>query len=367
MNARRTGVGSRGGRPVRSVPALRLPATLRLPVALCLAVAALGLTGCSGRDTAASTPVAASSPPAERLTPQVAAAAFRSFTGNDDIGRAAGDERLTLSWVVDGQSMLTAAAFRRAAFQEEPVPRYTYAKTKFYVPRIGSYPQWFLAVAQRTEDPAAEDSPKSRTALMILTRKEPGERWRLALATLLDKGVKLPHITVDREGYATPLATFDDGLLIQPRFVGAMQATVAEEGKESLAADVMDSGKHTDEHYEDTQDEKKAMKEDGFAYDARFTATQYPVYALRTGDGGGLVLYSMSRDTVVYAKQADRIPIPRNAAHLLDPLIMHEELGVVESHQYAATVPRKTGGEDPPATKTKIIGFAGEPVNASGS
>jgi hypothetical protein len=311
--------------------------------------------------------VAAASQPEERLTPQLAAAAFRSFTTNDDIGRAAVDERLALSWVVDGQSMLTAAAFRRAAFQEEPVPRYTYAKTKFYVPRIANYPQWFLAVTQRTEDPAADDGPATRTALMILTRKEPNARWRLGLATLLDKGAKLPHITVDREGYATPLATFDGGLLIQPRFVGAMQATLAEEGRESLASDVMDSGRHTDEHYEELQDEKKAMKEDGFAYDARFAATQYPVYALRTGDGGGFVLYSMSRDTVVYAKQADRIPIPRNAAHLLDPLIMHEELGVVETHHYAATVPRKAGDEDRPATKTKIIGFAGEPVNATGT
>lgn len=341
-------------------------------------------TGCSGGGTAASTPAAAESTPAEPLTPAVAARAFQSFTTNDDISRTAGDERLALSWVLDGQSLITAAKFREAAFQETPVKRYTYAKPKFYVPRLENHPQWFLAVAQRTErsagqgDPAADDGDggsredgkdTARTAFMVFSRKEPGARWRVALSSLLGEDQKMPHIAVDGAGYATPLATFDDQLVIQPRFVGAMQATLAEEGPESLAADVMASGEHTSEHYEKTQDKKKSMKEDGFAYDSIFAATQYPVYALRTTDGGGLVLFSMSRDTVVFrkSKKVDRIPIPRPAAHLLEELIMHDELGVVEMHQYTATVPPKAKNEADPAGKASIVGYDGTPVKATGT
>lgn len=425
-------------------------------------VCVAAVAGCSGGGAPSSTPVAAASTPAERLTPESAARAFRSFVGNEDVSRSAGDERLALSWTLDGQSMLTAAAFRKAAFQDEPVPRYAYAKPKLYVPRIDTHPQWFLVVTERTELPPGEAPPptsgaaavaptpkaapegataspappaspstpststpstsrtadrdapdrtpdeaartsteqtstqkatgkstresadkagtssgasaggsdaKTRTALMVFVRTEPGFRWRLGLSTLLEKGAKLPHITVDAEGYAKPLATFDDGLVIQPRFVGAIQATLAEEGPGSLAADSMAEGKHTSDHYEKIQDKKKQMKEDGFAYDSIFTATQFPVYALRTNDGGGLVLYSMSRDTVVFrkSKKVSRIPIPRPAVHLLESLIMRNEMDVVEMHQYAATVPPKAKEEGKPAGKATIIGFDGAPVKATGT
>jgi hypothetical protein len=355
--------------------------------ALFATLCVVAATGCSGGGTATSTPAAAESTPAEPLTPAVAARAFQSFTTNDDISRTAGDERLALSWVLDGQSLITAAKFREAAFQETPIKRYTYTKPKFYVPRLENHPQWFLAVAQRTErsadpgeqpepataggdrDAREDDKDTARTALMVFSRKEPGARWRVALASLLDDDQKMPHIAVDGAGYATPLATFDDQLVIQPRFVGAMQATLAEEGPESLAADVMASGEHTSDHYEKTQDKKKSMKEDGFAYDSIFAATQYPVYALRTTDGGGIVLFSMSRDTVVFrkSKKVGRIPIPRPAAHLLEELIMHDELGVVEMHQYAATVPPKAKTEVEPAGKASIVGYDGTPVKATGT
>jgi hypothetical protein len=363
----------------------------RAGVAL-LAAVSMAAAGCSSGGNAASTPVAAPTTPDGRLTPQSAATAFHSFTSNEDVSRGAGDERLALSWTNDGQSLVTAAKFRKAVFEDEPIARYTYGKPKLFVPRIADYPQWFMAVAERTEQPpvaaaepakAGADKPDkpdksdksdkdadSRTALMIFARKEPAARWRLGLATELEKGAKLPHLTVDAQGYAKPLATFDDGLLIQPRFVGAMQATLAEEGDQSLAADVVEGGKHTSDHYEKIQDKKKQMKEDGFAFDSIFTATQFPVYALRTNDGGGLVLYSMSRDTVLYrkSKKVDRIPIPRTAAHLLNELIMRNELGVVEMHNYAAVVPRKVGGGGSKSTtKTKIVGFAGDPVKATGS
>jgi hypothetical protein len=342
------------------------------------AVAALllaGVTGCAQQQKPPMTPITLASAPApERLTPDVAARAFRAYVVNEDVARASGDERLALSWAGDGQAQLIAGAFRKAAFTGDPAPRYGYANERLYVPRLNTYPQWFVAVADRTtragdarpgSGPTAAEARTKSTVIMVFVRTAPAARWRLSLTTLLNKKAKLPQIPVDREGYATPLATFDGGLVIQPRGVPAIQATLAAEGSGSVAAGVMRTGAYTSGYYTETRKAKKRASDAGLAYDTVFTATAFPVFSLRTSDGGGLVMYALSQNTVTFLKdhQKGHLAIPRDAAHLLDTLVLRDEVNVTETLQFAATVPARPTGRKP-QPKADVIATDGAVTKA---
>jgi hypothetical protein len=338
-----------------------------LPLLVTLALAAGA--GCSSQGSRPTEPVATTaggSPIDERLTPEIATQAFRSYVQNDDVARASGDERLALSWADDGQAQLTAAEFRKAAFTGDPVPRYAYSRQRFYVPRLTEYPKWFVVAADRTtaRTPGGNaGSDDERDVLMAFVRKSADSRWRLSLSTTLDPKVKQPRITVGKDGYATPLATFDVGLVIQPRIVPAMQATLAEEGPESLATKVMFTGSHTSGYYLRDQRSEARNKERGLAYDSVYAATGFPIYSLRTADGGGVVLYALSRNTVTFVKdkQHGHLSVPRDAAHLLDTIVLKDELDVTETLQFAAAVPAKPSGTK---NKTPVPGKAA-PAKAS--
>ncbi|MGH3659081.1 MAG: hypothetical protein ACRDUA_20710, partial [Micromonosporaceae bacterium] len=172
---------------------------LRAAAAVTAVLVSVLLGGCSSPEIERAS--GESEEPARPLTVSEARSAFDAFTNNTDVARASGDERLALQYVTDGQAQLTAAAFRRAAYVGEPLPRYRYTTPRLYVPRTDTYPRWFVASAKRTGD------GQNRTTVLVFTRMEPGERWKVSLTTTLDKGEKLPVPVVDRQGFATALRT----------------------------------------------------------------------------------------------------------------------------------------------------------------
>jgi hypothetical protein len=343
---------------------MRTAVTSALAVALALA----GLAGCSddSQSRAQAKPAAAKSspsPPPEPMTPQTADKAFRAFVSNDDVARASGDERLALWWTSEGQSQLTAAAFRRAMVKGDPVPRYRYGSPTLYVPRLlPEGIQWFVAVVRRT----TVDGKDPHTVIMGFVRSKPTQRWRLSLATLLDKKQKPPKIAVDDQGYAKPLATFDAALLIPPRVVPSIQATLAEEGPENVAAKVMETGKHTTDYYTSDQKATKPKKGSGLHINTVYATTAFPIFPLATTDGGGIVLYALSRDAISIKnkKKPGHVPIPKDAAPFISAGLVHSELDVTQTLQFATLVPPlPKKGED--GDKATIIGADGGTIKAA--
>ena len=338
--------------------------------ALAMALAFAGVAGCSGgsHEQPRTKPVAESSldtsPPPEPLTPQVADKAFRSFVTNDDVARASGDERLALWWTSEGQSQLTAADFRRAMAAGEAVPRYRYGTPALYVPRLRPEGvQWFVAVVRRS----APDGKDPKTVLMGFVRSKPTMRWRLSLSALLDKKQKAPKVAVDAEGYAKPLATFDAALLIPPRVVPSIQATLAEEGPGNVAAKVMATGKHTTGYYTADQKATKPKKGSGLHINTVYGATAFPIFPLATTDGGGIVLYALSRDAVSIKskKKPGRVPIPKDAAPFIEPGLVHSELDVTQTLQFAALVPPAPKKKNATSEKAVIIAADGGTIKAA--
>jgi hypothetical protein len=319
----------------------------KTPVALVTVLLMSGMTACAQPKKTDTWPVAVTSTPAsEPLTPQVAAQALKDYVNNEDVARASGDERLALSWASDGQAQLTAAEFRKSAFTGDPVSRYVYGKPTLYVPRLTSYPQWFMASVDRT----VRGTPSSkRSVLMAFNRPAAAARWKLSLSTLLLKGSKAPQVQVDPQGYATALATFDPTLVIRPRDVQSIQAGLAEEGAANPGARVMKTGPYTSGYYTQTLKAKKKAKEAGLTYEPVFAATEFPVFGLRTVDGGGLVLYALSRSTVTYVRKKGQPQpaVPRDVAHLLDSRVLKDQLQVWETLQF--------GVYDPAQPKTKTL------------
>ncbi|WP_329251749.1 hypothetical protein OG417_07680 [Actinoallomurus sp. NBC_01490] len=339
--------------------------------ALATAVALAALTGCSGgsHEQARTKPVAAesspdTSPPPVPLTPEVAKKAFQSFVINEDVARASGDERLALWWTSEGQSQLTAAAFRRAMTAGDPVPRYRYGTPTLYVPRLKPEgQQWFVASVRRS----LANGKSPHTVLMGFVKSKPTMRWRLSLATLLDKKQKPPKIAVDDQGYAKPLATFDTGLLIPPRDVPSIQATLAEEGPGNVAAKVMATGKHTTSYYISDQKATKPKKGSGLKVDTVYATTSFPIFPLATTDGGGIVLYALSRDAVSTKpkKKPGHVPIPKDAAPFVASDLVHNELDVTQTLQFATLVPPAPKKDTTSTEKAVIIAADGGTIKAS--
>jgi hypothetical protein len=177
--------------------------------------------------------------------------------------------------------------------------------------------------------------------IMGFIKSKPTMRWRLSLGTLLDKKQKPPMIAVDDQGYAKPLATFDASLLIPPRVVPSIQATLAEEGSGNVAAKVMATGKHTTSYYTADQKATKPKKSSGLKTDTVYAATSFPIFPLATTDGGGLVLYALSRDAVTTKskKKPGRVPVPKDAAPFVTASRVKNELDVNQTLQFAALVP----------------------------
>jgi hypothetical protein len=276
------------------------------------------------------------------LTPQVAESAFRAYVTDEDVARAAGDERLALTWTSDGQSQLTAAEFRKAAYDGDPVRRFVYGKPKLYVPKFKGtgYPQWFLVSVDRS---VMGEKKSKRRALMAFILRGASEHWKLTLTSLLEEKAKEPEVTIDADGYATPLSTADSSVLIRPRDVGGIQATIAAEGPGSVAAKVMKSSPVTTGFYQDAKRARKKARKKDLTLQVVYTATPFPYFGLRTEHGGGLVVYSLFRNTSLIAKDPDtpKPEIPAEAEHLLDGTVEGNEVDTTSTLHFAAYDPPK--------------------------
>ncbi|MEQ4715428.1 hypothetical protein [Nonomuraea sp. B19D2] len=283
---------------------------------------------------AAATPSASPSPsaPAPAVTQAEAAQVFSEITVTDDALRVKSDLQGRLAMAVDlttgGQTPLTVAAYLSSAYAP---PHYKWGAPTLFVPRIApdeTAPLWFSALATRDGSPTLLTFAKS-------------DRWRLSSAAELLPGQEVPEIQRDADGYATALAPDDKSVTISPQFMGPVHASVAETGSAGVTAGLVAAGPYTTDVAEQIASLRETAKNDGFSYDSIFSADNYPVYALRTEDGGALIQYSLSRTTSTTTKTAedDYIPVPESAQWAITTPVLRRTLKLIETHQYATVVP----------------------------
>ncbi|MER6001278.1 hypothetical protein ABT120_22115 [Nonomuraea angiospora] len=303
-------------------------------------------TACTGNapaepSKAAATSSASPSPsaPMTAVTQAEATEEFFKFTATDDTLRAPSEFQGRLDMelkdvVTGGQSPLTAAAFLSHDFAP---PRYRWGTPKLFVPRFAPTEQapWFSALVTRDGSPT------------LLTFAKSADRWRLSSAAELLPRQEVPEIQLDADGYATAVAPDDKSVTISPQFMGPVHASVAETGAAGPTAGLLAPGPYTTEvaaqiaHLRDVL--KNSTEQGGYSYDSIFSADNFPVYSLRTKDGGALIQYSLSRTStttaVTKAAEDEGISVPEPAQWALDKPKVRKTLRLIETHQYATVVP----------------------------
>jgi hypothetical protein len=319
-------------RPAR--PTRTRPGGARLACAIALALtAAVAVAGCASApaDTTASS---ANTSGAVALTQAQAQQAFDAYVAASNQAARTDDGKLALSAVTGAQQSLVAAtlnshsasstsgdtsAYSSTLTIKPALGQYTYGAPTFYLPEPSGYPRFFLADVIRA--PAVKGASKDATAsvggaqvpvdgpaLMVFEQSSSDGPWQLASVAQLASGTTLPRLATDQDGYIPQVPLTSTDLLAQPYATGPLQAAVVDDGPASAAAKAVAAGPLTTglyqaarERYQDTADHVLAGLQvpAGDVYQWSMEGTPYPALALRTADGGALVLYAMYLNSTV--------------------------------------------------------------------
>ncbi|GGK64541.1 putative lipoprotein [Sphaerisporangium melleum] len=341
--------------------------TTTMRVALALFLLAGSLMACSSppapRSGASSaTPSASPTEAAPREAPAVGLAeagrVLREILAADDAARASGAESYALEQTRDAQRDLTRVAFTSTGLRP---PRYTWGKPELLVPRLKAdrYPYWFAAVAERRDGHG-----RRRTAVLAFMKQYETSMWQLSFASLLYPGTSPPAVLLDDEGYATALATRDDSIAISPHLMAPLHATIAEEGPRGFAASLIAPGPQTTGYFDEVEKIQPDYRTRGLLYDSLFAATAFPIFALRTTDGGAVILYSLRRTTLRQAKIKSAeglVPVPKAVRWAVPSQVVPSMLRMIETQQDVSQVARKGAAE-----RARIIGFDGAATEVTG-
>jgi hypothetical protein len=278
--------------------------TLRTGLVLLAALTAvLAIAGCAA--TAGTSPGAGSAQRRPALTRAQARLVFSGYAAATARAARTGDRRLALSVVTGVQRAVLAAAPPPGTKTPGPdSPQLddlrpdvqhpdTFRPDAFYLPEADSYPRFFVVAATRAGPPAR--------ALLLFEQARPAAQWKLSSVSALAAGTDLPRLAADRAGYVPVVYPAAAGLLARPDSVGALQAAVVDEGPASASAAVVTPGPLTTGLYAAARARtpgRPASPGQGVTRGPggpwELEGSRLPLFALRTADGGALVLYAMS-------------------------------------------------------------------------
>jgi hypothetical protein len=364
--------------------------------ALALA-AALAAAGCASA-TAGTGGTSANAPAraAASITTAQASVAFNTYIATTAKAIQTDDDALALSVVTGVQQAVLSAAIKGAPGIKGSAPAvcsttsstgsstgegcfyghpdgglYTYGTPTFYLPEPAGYPRFFVADVSRAAkvvNPAdgtatwvgGAEVPVDGRVLMLFEQSTAAGPWQLASTSQFPSGMTLPSLAADKNGYIPQVPLTSTGLLAQPYATGPLQAAVVDDGQASAAAKTVAAGPLTTAMYQAARAGSGIglQAPRGDVYQWAMEGTAYPAFALRTANGGALVLYAMYLNSTVavpsYIDKGDPIdPGPPIQAPLdLSPLLPagqpapRVELEAQQLLSFAAI--------DPPAAPSKI-------------
>ena len=242
-------------------------------------------------------------------TPASALQIYNGYVTTERVALVNQDEMLALLLLTDSQYSITQAAFFAAGATGHPVTGTVYGKPTLYVPKLTTYPQWFMAVVP--EHPATGGA--EQTEVLVFDKPDAETEWALSGSSVLNQGAPALGIAVDSAGYATALATSDPKPKLRPDIVGAMHATIADDGPSSAAAVAVAPGPETTGLYQVNAALARQTAAHQDIYTWALEGTSYPLFALRRTDGSALVFYTM---TLITATVPVKLPPLHSTANL---------------------------------------------------
>jgi hypothetical protein len=358
--------------------------------------AALAVAGCASApaDTTASS---ANTSSATALTQATARQAFDAYVATSNQAAASNDGKLALSVVTGVQQSLVSATLKSHAASstsgdtsaysstltvKPTLGQYTYGSPTFYLPEPSGYPRFFLADVTRTlsvkgvgkdatTSVGGAQLPVDGPALMVFGRSSSDGPWQLASVAQLASGTTLPRLSTDKNGYIPQVPLTSPDLLAQPYATGPLQAAVVDDGPASAAVKAVAAGPLTTGLYQAARDRYQEAADRaltglqvpaGDVYQWSMEGTPYPAFALRTADGGALVLYAMYLNSTVavpgYFDDASPIQPGPPIKIPLDLLTLLPSGQPSPRVKLAAQSLFSFAAIDPPATSSKITVLA---------
>ena len=360
----------------------------RLLSGVALAVTAglttVGCTSAPASSTNGSTPdthPAVTVTQARQVFDSYIAASARAATNNDQTAALALTEGV--------QGAVVKSDYLYANYYHARLPRYRYGTPTFYLPEQDRSARWFAASVQRTlvaprvsglgpdviaASVAGVRLPAEGRVLMVFEQASTSRPWLLASTAQLAPGASVPKLATDGNGYVRTLPLSTTTLLARPDVAGPLQAAVVDDGPASTAAGVVASGPLTTGIYA-AQDAPapRSAQPSGDVRQWELEGSKYTRFALRTADGGALVLYPMYLNTTIEvpAELAESYPVHPGPAITIPP----EFVPLLKRGTPAPRVRLITqlalafAAVDPPpgAGKIQVIAIGGGPSYASAS
>jgi hypothetical protein len=311
-----------------------------------IATAALGVAGCAaataGPATGTTTAGSAATAGVATLTQAQARQVFDAYVAASTKAARTNDGKLALSVVTAAQQSLVSAsltshsvsipasggssAYSSTLSLTPAFGDYTYGQPTFYLPEPAGYPRFFLTGVTRaltfrglstgngaTTSVGGATVPLDGRVLMVFEQSGSGGPWQLGSVAQLPAGSAIPRLAADSNGYVPQVPLTSAGLLAKPYSAGPLQAAVVDDGPGSAAAAAVAAGSLTTGLYQAARDRSDSglAVPSGDVYQWSMEGTPYPAFALRTADGGALVLYAMYLNSTVavpgYLNDADPI------------------------------------------------------------
>jgi len=329
------------------------------------------------------------------LTAGRAQSAFASYVAASPLAARTGNRTLALSVLSGVAADTTGAQFKiaQAAGIRPPYTQYRYGTPTFYRPTASpaGNPQYFVVSVERTlvsgtspvnasgQDVAAGVAlPSSGRVLMLFQQSGSGHPWQLASASQLAPGESVPALATDGRG-SVPAEHFtaaSSATLVRPALAPPLQATVVDDGPASAAAQFVASGPLTTGLYQEAATSARGITPPpGDVYHWLLEGSSEGRLALRTADGGVLVLYAMYLNNTVETESAlnQQIPVlpgptitvPDYLKPLLPPArwAPRTRLQAQDILSFAAIDPPATGK----SAKIQVIAIGGGVYRASAS
>ncbi|MET9685101.1 hypothetical protein [Streptomyces coeruleorubidus] len=339
------------------------PPIRTLPLFAGAACIALALTGCAGEDSpdqARKTPTASTAP---KPVPALSAAQARDvITRYSKINNEANADRSRrlLDTVEDGPlyamsvSDYTETEGLPAADRKPYEPwSYDIASAKLYIPRLDAgQDRWFAAAL-------SSQKGKAPSRLAVFAERPQHKRWEMVSVVDLNSQ-KLPDVVLDRDGYATAVAANDNKHLAADADV--LRAAVLDNfatGGTNTGTEVFTPSKASKQQIEVHDKTGTRFGSQGTTVFAGTDNRYKDAYALKTSDGGALILFSHTHtQTDAVAHSGLQInPGKDDRAWLHD--VPRTSITYTFVCNDAATVPAK-------AEPSRLIGYTCARTDASG-
>ncbi|WMD05584.1 hypothetical protein [Streptomyces sp. FXY-T5] len=323
----------------------------------------MALTGCSGEDGPAQARQTPSTSTAPKPVPALSAAQARDvITRYSEINNEANAERdrRLLDTVEDGPLYaMSLSDYTETeglpAKDRKPYKAWSYDITsaKLYIPRLADGQEGWFAAALSSE------KGKAPSRLAVFAERPQHERWEMVSVVDLDSQ-KLPDVALDREGYATAMAANDNKHLAADTDV--LRTAVLD----NFATGGTNSGSKVFAPTKASKQQIKVHDETGTRFGNQGTTVfdgadnrHNDAYALKTADGGALILFSHTHtqtDSVAHSGLQIN-PGKDDRAWLHD--VPRTSIRYTFVCNDAATVPAK-------AEPSRLIGYTCARTDASG-